>query len=469
MSARPVPPSTIEFDAKLIKKLDRPGPRYTSYPTADRFTEAFGARQYALAVEQRKLLGNRRPLSLYVHVPFCESVCYYCACNKIVTKQRDKADEYLEYLLRELQMQSALYGDGQRLEQLHFGGGTPTYFTPEQLERLMREIKHCFPLAPDNIGEFSIEVDPRTANPVRIGHLRDIGFNRLSFGVQDFDPQVQKAVHRIQTVEETQALIDAAREHEFHSVSIDLIYGLPFQNVIGFNQTLTRVLEADPDRVAIYNYAHLPHLFKPQRRINAEDLPTPDQKLDLLYVCIKRLTDAGYVYIGMDHFAKPDDGLAIAQRHGRLHRNFQGYSTHADSDLIALGVSAIGSVGPTYSQNVKTLPEYYERLDAGELPVWRGMALNHDDLLRRTVIHTLLCHFELSKRSIEAAYPIEFDRYFARELQALEELAEDGLVWIDDDWITVSVRGRLLIRNIVMPFDKYLQTKVEPMRYSRTI
>lgn len=469
MSARPVPPSTIEFDAKLIKKLDRSGPRYTSYPTADRFTEAFGARQYALAVEQRKLLGNRRPLSLYVHVPFCESVCYYCACNKIVTKQRDKADEYLEYLLRELRMQGELYGDDQRLEQLHFGGGTPTYFTPEQLERLMGEIKRLFPLAPDNIGEFSIEVDPRTANPVRIGHLRDIGFNRLSFGVQDFDPQVQKAVHRVQTVEETQALIDAAREHEFHSVSIDLIYGLPLQNVIGFNQTLSRVLEADPDRVAIYNYAHLPHLFKPQRRINAEELPTPDQKLDLLYVCIKRLTDAGYVYIGMDHFAKPDDGLAVAQRHGRLHRNFQGYSTHADSDLIALGVSAIGSVGPTYSQNVKTLPEYYERLDAGELPVWRGMALNHDDLLRRTVIHTLLCHFELSKRSIEAAYPIEFDRYFARELAALEELAEDGLVWIDDDWITVSVRGRLLIRNIVMPFDKYLQSKVEPMRYSRTI
>lgn len=468
MNAKPTPPSTVEFDAKLIKKLDRPGPRYTSYPTADRFTEAFGTRQYALAVEQRKLLGNRRPLSLYVHVPFCESVCYYCACNKIVTKQRDKAVEYLGYLMRELEMQAQLFGD-QKLEQLHFGGGTPTYFTPAQLEVLMSAIRAHFPLAADNLGEFSIEVDPRTATPERIGHLRQLGFNRLSFGVQDFDPKVQKAVHRIQTVEETQALIDAARKHNYHSVSIDLIYGLPFQNVIGFNQTLTRVIESDPDRVAIYNYAHLPHLFKPQRRINAEDLPTPDQKLDLLYVCIKRLTDAGYVYIGMDHFAKPDDGLAVAQRHGRLHRNFQGYSTHADSDLIALGVSAIGSIGPTYAQNMKTLPEYYARIDAGELPIWRGIALTHDDLLRRTVIHTLLCHFELNKRSIEAAYPIEFDKYFATELKQLEEFAEDGLVWIDDEWITVSLRGRLLIRNIVMPFDKHLQTKAEPMRYSRTI
>ncbi|WP_235840057.1 oxygen-independent coproporphyrinogen III oxidase [Derxia lacustris] len=461
----------VEFDAPLIRRLDRSGPRYTSYPTADRFHAGFGAEHYALAVEQRKLLGNRRPLSLYVHVPFCESVCYYCACNKIVTRHREQADEYLGYLLRELDMQRQMFGGQQRIEQLHFGGGTPTYLSHDQLEQLMGAIDAAFPLADDQIGEFSIEVDPRTVTPERIAHLRQIGFNRISLGVQDFDPVVQKAVHREQSFEQTQELVQAAREQNFRSVSVDLIYGLPHQNVMSFNRTLQQVLDISPDRIAIYNYAHLPHVFKPQRRINQDDLPSPEQKLDLLHVCILRLAEAGYVYIGMDHFAKPTDGLAIAQRHGRLHRNFQGYSTHADADLIALGVSAIGAVGPTYHQNAKTLPEYYGALDAGRLPIVRGIALTHDDLLRRTVIHTLLCHAELNKRSIETAYPIHFDETFAPELRELEGMASDGLVTIDSEWITVTPKGRLLVRNIAMVFDKFLRATVaEPVkRYSRTI
>ncbi|WP_245591394.1 oxygen-independent coproporphyrinogen III oxidase [Derxia gummosa] len=461
----------VEFDAPLIRRLDRSGPRYTSYPTADRFHAGFGAEHYALAVEQRKLLGNRRPLSLYVHVPFCESICYYCACNKIVTRHREQADEYLGYLLRELAIHRGLFGGQQKLEQLHFGGGTPTYLSHDQLECLMRAIDDAFPLVADQMGEFSIEVDPRTVTPERIAHLRQIGFNRISLGVQDFDPVVQKAVHREQSFEQTRELVAAAREHEFRSVSVDLIYGLPHQNVISFNRTLQQVLDISPDRIAIYNYAHLPHLFKPQRRISAEDLPSPDQKLDLLHICIMRLTEAGYVYIGMDHFAKPTDTLAIAQRHGRLHRNFQGYSTHADADLIALGVSAIGAVGPTYHQNAKTLAEYYAPLDQGRLPIARGIALTHDDLLRRTVIHTLLCHAELNKRSIETAYPIHFDETFGPELRDLAAMERDGLLTMDEDWITVTPKGRLLVRNIAMVFDKYLRTpaKEQVMRYSRTI
>ncbi len=461
---------TVEFDAQLIRKLDRAGPRYTSYPSADRFQNAFGAAQYAQAVQQRKLLGNRRPLSLYVHIPFCQSVCYYCACNKVVTKDRSRAAEYLDYVLREIDMHAALLGRGQTLEQLHFGGGTPTYLSDTQLQRLVGHIRQAFPLADDKSGEFSMEIDPRTVQPERIAELRQLGFNRLSLGVQDFDPQVQQAVHRVQSVEQTLDLMQAARRQRFHSLSIDLIYGLPLQNVVSFNRTLSTVIDAQPNRVAIYNYAHLPERFKPQRRINAQQLPSPDAKLDLLKLCIKRLTDAGYVYIGMDHFAKPDDSLAVAQQQGRLHRNFQGYSTYADSDLIAVGVSAIGAIGPSYAQNEKELPAYYEAIDAGQLPIARGLALTHDDLLRRTVIHTLLCHFELNIRAIEAAYAIDFTRYFAEEIAALQQLAQDGLLKWENDWINVSLKGRLLIRNVVMVFDKYLNQRLPTLAaYSRTI
>ncbi|MCI3953688.1 MAG: hemN [Burkholderiales bacterium] len=465
---------SVEFDAALIKKLDKMGPRYTSYPTADRFSESFGYGDYLQTVAGLRARGSGHPMSLYVHIPFCENICYYCACNKVITKDRSKAAIYLDYLKREIEMQSNLFTGMNQVEQLHFGGGTPTYLSDSQMGELMDHIRRCFRLAPDDMGEYSIEVDPRTVTPERIESLRSQGFNRISLGVQDFDPEVQKAVNRVQPEAQTLGVIRAARQAGFRSISVDLIYGLPKQNVITMAQTISKVIAADPDRIAIYNYAHMPHLFKPQRRIDEADLPSADAKLDMMFLCIKRLTDAGYVYIGMDHFAKPDDELAVAQRQGRLHRNFQGYSTHAESDLVSVGVSAIGSVGATYSQNAKTLDAYYERLDRGELPITRGTKLNMDDAMRRLIIQMLMCNFELSMSSIELAYPVTFSTYFANELERLRELEAEGLLTIDDDWLSVTMKGRLLIRNICMVFDRYLNSmphlsQPQPLRYSKTI
>lgn len=460
---------SVEFDGKLLRKLSQSGPRYTSYPTADRFTDSFGYRDYLQAVAGLRARGSRNPLSLYLHIPFCEKVCYYCACNKIITKNHEKAAVYLGYLKREIEMQGQLFAGMNQIEQLHFGGGTPTYLSDEQMGDLMLHLRRWFQFASDDTGEYSIEVDPRTVSRERIHSLRKQGFNRVSLGVQDFDPEVQKAVNRIQPEAETIGIIEAAREAGFRSVSIDLIYGLPKQNVITMGQTLAKVIKASPDRISIYNYAHLPHLFKMQKRIHDEDLPSGETKLDMLALCIKRLTDAGYVYIGMDHFAKPDDDLAIAQRQGRLHRNFQGYSTHAESDLVACGLSAISSVAMTYSQNVKTLDAYYAHIDKNELPIARGIKLTMDDALRRLIIQMLMCNFELSISSIEQAYPITFANYFASELEQLKVLAQDGLLTMDNEWLCVTMKGRLLIRNICMVFDHYLQTKLEQPRYSKTI
>ena len=460
---------TVEFDAPLIRKLSQSGPRYTSYPTADRFTEAFGYRDYLQALAAVRRRGSRNALSLYVHVPFCESICYYCACNKIITKNRDKAVTYLSYLKREIDMQGQLFVGMNQIEQLHFGGGTPTYLSDAQMDDLLAHLRRWFKFAPDEIGEYSIEVDPRTVSPERIHTLRRQGFNRLSLGVQDFDPEVQAAVNRIQPEAQTVAIIDAARAAGFRSVSIDLIYGLPKQNVITMAQTLAKVIAAGPDRIAIYNYAHLPHVFKPQRMINEADMPDAEAKLDMLSLCIRRLTDAGYVYIGMDHFARPTDDLAVAQQQGRLHRNFQGYSTHAEADLVSFGVSAISAVGPTYSQNAKTLEAYYAHLDDNTLPIVRGIELNMDDAIRRCIIQMLMCNFELSIAALEQAYPITFADYFAGEIVQLKALAENGLLSIDNEWISVSGKGRLLIRNICMVFDHYLDTKPQPLRYSKTI
>ncbi len=474
LSTIPIHPvQHVEFDAGLIRRLSQSGPRYTSYPTADRFTEQFGYRDYLQTVTQLHARGARHPLSLYIHIPFCDTVCYYCGCNKIVTKNREKAATYLGYLKREIEMQGKLFAGFNQVEQLHFGGGTPTYLSDAQMDDLMQHIRRWFQFADDAVGEYSIEVDPRSVTPERIHTLRRQGFNRLSLGVQDFDDEVQKAVNRIQPEEQTLATLQAAREAGFRSVSVDLIYGLPKQTVITMNQTLSKVIAANPDRIAVYHYAHLPHLFKPQRRIHEHELPSPDAKLDMLSLCIRRLGEAGYVYIGMDHFAKPGDELAIAQRQGRLHRNFQGYSTHAESDLIACGVSAISSVGMCYSQNAKTLDDYYDRLDQGELPVVRGYQLTMDDVLRRFIIQMLMCNFELSIRSLEQAYPISFADYFASELVQLKELQQMGLLSIDDEWIEVSLKGRLLIRNVCMVFDRHLQQarrlQSEPLRYSRTV
>jgi oxygen-independent coproporphyrinogen-3 oxidase len=460
---------SVEFDATLIRQLSQSGPRYTSYPTADRFSDAFGYRDYLQALAAVRLRGSRNPLSLYVHVPFCESICYYCACNKIITKNRDKAVTYLGYLKREIEMQGKLFVGMNQIEQLHFGGGTPTYLSDEQMADLLAHLRRWFQFAPDEVGEYSIEVDPRTVTPARIQTLRAQGFNRLSLGVQDFDPDVQAAVNRIQPEAQTVAIIEAARAAGFRSVSIDLIYGLPKQNVITMASTLAKVIAASPDRIAIYNYAHLPHVFKPQRRIAEADMPDAETKLDMLALCIRLLTQAGYVYIGMDHFARPTDDLAVAQQQGRLHRNFQGYSTHAEADLVSFGVSAISAVGPTYSQNAKTLDAYYAHIDDNTLPIVRGMALNMDDVIRRCIIQMLMCNFELSIAALEQAYPITFADYFAPELVQLAGLAEHGLLTIDNEWLSVSGKGRLLIRNICMVFDHYLKSKPQPLRYSKTI
>ncbi len=459
--------SELEVDLELIRRLDKNGPRYTSYPTADRFVEAFNAESYRSWVSKREIGGINRPLSLYVHIPFCNTLCFYCACNKVITKDRSMADSYVRYMIKELAMQAALLGEGQRVEQLHWGGGTPTFLSDDLMRELMGAIRQHFKLVEN--GEYSIEIDPRKVSDQTIILLGELGFNRISIGVQDFDPLVQRAVNRIQSEAETLQVIRAARANGFKSVSLDLIYGLPKQTLAGFKTTLDKVIAANPDRLSIYNYAHMPTIFKPQRRIHAEDLPAPQVKLDILSLAVKTLTDAGYVYIGMDHFAKPDDELAIAQRQGRLHRNFQGYSTHSDCDLVAIGVSSIGKIGPTYSQNFRELEDYYDALDRDELPIMRGMELNSDDLVRRAIIQSLMCHFELSKEAFNIAYLIEFDCYFATELSELKEYEREGLLKITPEWISVTPKGRMLIRNICMVFDKYLRTRQEHASYSKVI
>ena len=464
---------SVDFDAQLISKLSQSGPRYTSYPTADRFTDAFHYGDYLQAVNAVRTRGLRHPISLYIHIPFCDTVCYYCACNKIVTRNHEKAATYLSYLKREIAMQGRLFAGMNQIEQLHFGGGSPTYISDLQMDDLLRHLRRWFSFAADDVGEYSIEIDPRTVTPARIKRLREQGFNRISLGVQDFDMDVQKAVNRIQPEEITLAIIDAARAEKFRSISIDLIYGLPKQTIFSITQTLDKVVTANPDRIAIYHYAHLPHVFKPQRRILEQDMPAADIKLDMLALCIDRLNSAGYVYIGMDHFAKPTDDLAIAQSQGRLHRNFQGYSTQSELDLVAMGVSAISAVGMSYSQNMKTLDAYYDRLDRGELPVARGYKLVLDDVMRRFIIQMLMCNFELSISSLEQAYPITFKQYFAPEMERLQEMETLGLLKMDDDWISVTLKGRFLIRNICMIFDRHLrearQLQSEPLRYSKTL
>lgn len=457
----------LEVDLDLIRRLDRKGPRYTSYPTADRFVEAFNADAYRIWAGKRNTGPVCRPLSIYVHIPFCNTVCFYCGCNKIVTKDVTKAAKYLDYLFAEMRMQSELFREEPRVQQLHWGGGTPTYLSHEQMQALMRRTRESFDLAPD--GEYSIEIDPRKVGDETVALLRALGFNRLSLGVQDFDPDVQRAVNRIQSEEETARVLSAARREGFRSVSMDLIYGLPKQTVMSFNRTLEKVIALAPDRIAIYNYAHLPALFKPQRRIREEDLPLPETKLQILGLAIRRLTDAGYVYIGMDHFARPQDELTIAQMQGRLHRNFQGYSTHADCDLVALGVSAIGKIGPTYSQNHRALEDYYDAIDHGELPIMRGIELSADDLARRAIIQSLMCHFELSTESIEIGYLLDFESYFRQELEDLRLYEAEGLIDIEPGWLGVTPKGRLLIRNICMVFDRYLRAGEDRARYSKVI
>jgi oxygen-independent coproporphyrinogen-3 oxidase len=454
---------------ELLTKFDVPGPRYTSYPTADRFVEAFGEADYARALEQRRDGPARLalPLSLYVHVPFCESLCYYCACNKIITKHHERAAPYLDLLAREVDLHVQRLGTGQSVSQLHLGGGTPTFLSDAELGQLMDMLRRNFAFVPG--GEYSIEVDPRTIDEARLATLARLGFNRLSFGVQDFDPHVQKAVHRVQPAEQVFALVAAARRMGFESVNVDLIYGLPKQTPESFDRTLAQVAELRPDRIALYAYAHLPERFKPQRRIIAIDLPGPAHKVSMLARSLAAFDAAGYVYVGMDHFALPDDALAVAKRQGRLHRNFQGYSTQPDCDLIGLGVSAIGKIGPTYSQNVKTLAEYQDLLEQGHLPVARGLALSRDDLLRRAVIMALMCQGELLYESIELGHLIDFRSYFAAELAQLQGMQAQGLVRLTDSGIQVTAMGWFFVRGVAMVFDKYLQADRNRARFSKII
>ncbi|MEO6016308.1 MAG: oxygen-independent coproporphyrinogen III oxidase [Polaromonas sp.] len=453
----------------LLRKFDFNGPRYTSYPTADRFVEAFTEDAYLQALAQRRVgaSASNLPLSLYVHIPFCESLCYFCACNKIITKHHDKADTYLRYLSREIGLQIAHLGTTPSVSQLHLGGGTPTFLDDGQLGELMATLRRNFNFVPG--GDYAIEVDPRTVDAGRLAVLAGLGFNRLSFGVQDFDLEVQKAVHRIQPEEQVFALVESARKLGFESINVDLIYGLPQQTPESFDRTLARITALRPDRVALYAYAHLPERFKPQRRIVTAELPNASAKIAMLSHSLDAFEAAGYVYVGMDHFALPDDALAVAKRQGRLHRNFQGYSARADGDLMALGVSAIGRVGATYSQNAKTLDEYYDRLDQGRLPIVRGLALSRDDLVRRAVIMALMCQGELQFESVENAFLIDFKSYFVAEFKALAGLADQGLVKVDDSGIQVTAKGWFFVRAVAMVFDRYLQTDQNRNRFSKII
>jgi len=457
---------SIKFDLGLIHRYDRAGPRYTSYPTALELHDGFNDEDYRQHIIKSNTAGG--PLSLYFHIPFCDTVCFYCACNKIVTKNRKHAEPYLENLYKEIAMLGDLFDANRVVNQLHWGGGTPTFLSFEQMQQLMTVTRQHFLLKDDDSGEYSIEVDPRETHSHTIKQLRELGFNRISLGLQDFDPAVQKAVNRIQSEEQTFKVLEDARAEGFRSTNIDLIYGLPLQTVTSFANTLDKIIAAAPDRFSIFNYAHMPARFKTQRQINDADMPSAEVKLDILQMVGQKLTSAGYVYIGMDHFAKPDDELAIAQREGKLYRNFQGYSTHSDCDLIGFGITSIGRVGDAYIQNVKELDEYDQLIKQNKLPVYKGVELDFDDKLRRAVITHTICHFELDFSMIEALFSINFAEYFAKELTELAQMQVDGLITITANGLQVLPAGRLLIRNVCMVFDKYLAQK-NPHQFSKVI
>ncbi|KPN91808.1 oxygen-independent coproporphyrinogen III oxidase [Pseudomonas nunensis] len=456
----------IRWDTDLIRRYDLSGPRYTSYPTAVQFTSQVGTFDLFHALrDSRKAL---RPLSLYVHVPFCANICYYCACNKVITKDRGRALPYLQRLEQEIQLIACHLDPAQKVEQLHFGGGTPTFLSHDELRQLMAQLRKHFNLLDDDSGDYGIEIDPREADWSTMGLLRELGFNRVSIGLQDLDPAVQRAVNRLQSLEETRAVIDAARTLQFRSINIDLIYGLPRQTPENFARTVDEVIALQPDRLSVFNYAHLPERFMPQRRINTAELPTPAQKLEMLQGTIEQLTKAGYRYIGMDHFALPDDELAIAQEESTLQRNFQGYTTHGHCDLIGLGVSAISQIGDLYCQNTSDLNLYQNTLASAQLATNRGLLCNADDRLRRAVIQQLICHFSLEFAGIEQAFNIDFRGYFAELWPQLQAMAKDGLIELDSERITVLPAGRLLVRSVCMVFDAYLEQQ-NRQRFSRVI
>lgn len=453
----------------LLRQLDLSGPRYTAYPMADRFVEAFGADDYAQALQQRRsgAAAMTLPLSLYVHVPFCESLCYFCARTKIITRQHDRAATYLRYLSREVDLHTALLGSGRAVSQLHLGGGTPTFFTDDELRELMAMLRRNFNLMPD--GVYAIEVDPRTVDATRLDTLKALGFNRLTVGIQDFDPAVQKAVHRVQPAPQVFEVLALARERGFQSINLELIYGLPLQTPESFERTLQQVVALRPERVALYAYTHRPDRYKSQRRMASASLPAAGAKAAMRSRSLATLTDAGYVHVGMDQFALPTDSLAVAKRQGRLNRSFQGYSAQPDCDLIGLGVSAMSRIGAIYSQNAKTLEEYCDDLDLGRFPVTRGLALSRDDLIRRAVIMAVMCQGEVLFESIELGYLIKFPHYFGRELDALQEWADQGVLVLSPSGFQLTEQGLVFVAAVAMVFDRYAQADQARARFSRII
>ncbi|MBF0609931.1 MAG: oxygen-independent coproporphyrinogen III oxidase [Magnetococcales bacterium] len=460
----------VTFDRQLLDRYNRAGPRYTSYPTAPHFHEGFGVKEFEEALVQSRLAQPPRPLSLYVHIPFCRMACSYCGCNRTVTQDRSRAVPYLARLYQEIAMVAQRVGGDRQVEQLHFGGGTPTFLAADQLSDLWATLDRHFSLKKDGSGEYGIEVDPREVTPEVIQLLGTLGFNRVSFGVQDLNPKVQEAVNRVQPAEMTERMVHAARGAGFQSVNIDLIYGLPHQSWSSFRTTLEESVERfDPDRLAVFNFAHLPQYFPNQRHIKAEDLPSAEEKMDILEGTIQTLLERGYIFIGMDHFAKPNDELAIAQRQGILHRNFQGYTTHGDCDLVAMGATAISQVGTVYAQSLRELEGYYDRIDSGQFATFRGYQLSQDDVIRQEVIMTMICNFRLDRKAIGERFNLDFAHYFAAEEPELAQMVADGLLTDDGNELRVTPAGRLLIRNICMPFDWYLRHADQIKTFSKTI
>jgi oxygen-independent coproporphyrinogen-3 oxidase len=461
-------PRPLLFKEDLITRYYKPGPRYTSYPPATEFHDGITEADYRDWARQSNEEPIPKPLSLYFHIPFCSSLCYYCACNKVISKDKELAEPYLQDLYREIEIQSSLYDRDREVHQLHWGGGTPGFLSQRQMQQLMEKIAQHFSLRRGAGNEYSIELDPRVVETGSVAQLRRLGFNRISIGVQDLDEKVQKAVNRVQSLEVTRRVIDDAREQGFRSINLDLIYGLPHQTLQSFSTTLQQIIELAPDRIAMYSYEHLPHRFPPQQHIRAEDLPDSAVTLDILHSAIGQLSAAGFEYIGMDHFAKPDDELAVAQRNRTLHRNFQGYSAHTQCDSIGFGVSAISQVEDNFSQNTTSLETYHDSLERSHLPVVRGYESRNDDLLRRDIIQQLVCHFRLDTRAIAKNWSIDFRNYFAAEIERLKAMEKDGLLALDGD-IVVLEPGRLLVRNICMIFDRYQSAATSRGTFSRTI
>lgn len=457
----------FEIDLTKFKKYDKPGPRYTSYPTAPQFNESFTHEDYLDEIVKTNYGQNLPDLSLYFHIPYCDTLCYFCGCNMIITRNRDRIKEYNSYVKKEIDLLRQYLLPDRQVSQHHWGGGTPTHLNPDEINDLASYINKSFNFKSDS--ENSCEIDPRELTKAHLEALRINGFNRISMGVQDFNEKVQKAVNRIQPEDITRQAVQWIRELNFHSLNLDLIYGLPFQTIEDFEITVNKIIDINPDRIAVFNYAHVPWMKKHMALIHPEDIPVPEAKLEILKMTIEKLTSAGYEFIGMDHFAKPDDELSVAMREKKLYRNFQGYSTNAGADLYAMGITSISQLKNIYAQNYKTEKEYYNAIDNGILPTTKGYQLNDDDHIRREVIMKLMCNFELNFREIENEFNIDFKKYFAWGLNNLAEMKKDDLLDIDDHSIKVKDMGRMLIRNIAMNFDGYIERKEDKAKYSRTV